>query len=83
MGDERHAASVHAQDLLAPQQVGPVHDDLTVEAARPHERRVQDVGAVRGGHDDDALAGVEPVHLDQQLVQRLLALVVRPEARRR
>ena len=64
-----------------PREVGAVHHDLTVEASRADERRVQHVGAVRGGHDDDALRRVEAVHLDQQLVQRLLALVVRAEAR--
>src|SRR6202041_811768 len=34
------------------------------------------VGAVGGGDDDDALVRLEAVHLDEQLVQRLLALVV-------
>src|SRR5881409_608716 len=34
---------------------------------------------VRRGHDDDALRGVEAVHLGQELVQGLLALVVAPD----
>jgi hypothetical protein len=76
---ERDASDVHLQDLLAPLQVGLVDHHLAVEPSRPHERRVQDVGPVRRGHDDDALLGVEPVHLDQELVQRLLAFVVAPE----
>ena len=42
----------------------------------PQERRVEDVGTVRGGDEDDALVRVEAVHLDEQRVQRLLALVV-------
>src|SRR3984893_16587378 len=40
------------------------------------ERRVQDVGPVGGRDHDHAALGVEPVQLDQHLVQRLLALVV-------
>ena len=71
---------MYPQDLLAAAQVGPVHDHLPVEPARPDQGGVQDIGAVRGGHDDDALGGVEPVHLDQELVQGLLALVVRTES---
>ena len=59
-----------------PLQVGPLDRDLPVEAARPQQRRVEDVGAVRRGDEDDAALDVEAVHLDQQLVQRLLALVV-------
>src|ERR1044072_4897322 len=33
-------------------------------------------GAVRGGDQDDVVLHLEAVHLDEQLVQRLLALVV-------
>ena len=62
-----------------PRQVGTVDDDLPVEAPGTDERRVEHVRTVRRSHDDDALAGVEPVHLDQQLVQGLLALVVGAE----
>src|SRR2546426_1135090 len=56
-----------------------VHDHLAVEPARAHQRRVQDVRTVGRGHDDDALRGVEAIHLDEELVERLLTLVVRPE----
>ena len=55
---------------------GPVEDDLAVEAARPQQRRIEDVGPVRRGDDDDAGVGVEAVHLDEDLVEGLLALVV-------
>ena len=57
-------------------QVGGVHRDLPVEAAGAQQRRVEDVGPVRGGDQDDAALHVEAVHLDEQLVQGLLALVV-------
>jgi hypothetical protein len=67
---------VHVQDLLATPDVGQRDHDLPVEAARAQQRRVEHVGTVGGGDHDDALAGLEAVHLDQQLVQRLLALVV-------
>jgi hypothetical protein len=56
--------------------VGLVHDHPAVEAAGPQQRRVQDVGPVGGGDDDNVGVGVEAVHLHQDLVQRLLALVV-------
>ena len=73
---QRHAAHVHAQDLLAAAHVGQRHHDLAVEAARAQQRRIEHVGAVGGGDDNDALVALEAVHLHQQLVQRLLALVV-------
>ena len=62
--------------MLAALAVGAVDDDLAVEAARPQQRRVEDVGPVGGGDEDDVVLHLEAVHLDQQLVQRLLALVV-------
>ena len=64
------------QNLLAALDVGQTDVDLTVKAARAQQRLVQNVRAVRGSHDDDAIVGVEAVHLDQQLVQGLLALIV-------
>ena len=47
----------------------------------PQQRRVEHVGPVGGGEHDDAFARVEAVHLGQDLVQRLLALVVAAERR--
>ena len=67
---------MHAQDLLATADIGTVHRDLTVETARAQQRRVEDVGTVGGGDEDHALVLLEAVHLDEQLIERLLALVV-------
>ncbi len=55
---------------------GGVDADLPVEAARAQERGVEDVGAVRRRDEDDVGLRVEAVHLDEELVERLLALVV-------
>src|SRR5881396_3020611 len=73
---ERDLARVHAEDLLPALHVRHVHDDLAVEPPGPQERRVEDVGAVGGREEDDPVVRFESVHLDQQLVERLLALVV-------
>ena len=73
---ERLALGVHLEDLLAALEVGGVDADLAVEAARAQQRRVEDVGAVRRRDEDDVGLRVEAVHLDEQLVEGLLALVV-------
>ncbi len=67
---------MHAEDGLAALEVGAVDDDLTVEATRTQERGVEDVGTVGGRQQDHALLLVEAVHLHEQLVECLLALVV-------
>ena len=73
---ERLVAPVHAQDPLAPLEIGTVDDDLTVEATRPQQRGVEHVGPVRRRDEDHAGAHVESVELDEHLVERLLAFVV-------
>ena len=67
---------MHLQDALAALHVGHVHHDLAVEAAGAQQRRVEHVGAVRGGDEHHGVVGLEAVHLHEQLVKRLLALVV-------
>jgi hypothetical protein len=73
---QRLALRVHLEDLAAADAIGPVDDDLPVEAAGAQQRRVEDVGPVRGRDENDVVLQLEPVHLDEELVQRLLALVV-------
>ena len=73
---ERLALGVDLEDLGPALHVGPVEDDLAVEATRAQERRVEDVRAVGGGDDDHVGVRVEAVHLDEDLVEGLLALVV-------
>ena len=60
---EPHVARVDAENRLAPGYVGQVHLDLPVEAARAEQRRVEDLGAVRCGDEDDPAVGLEAVHL--------------------
>ena len=71
---------MHLQGGQTACQIGPVHGDAPVEAAGTQQRLVQHLGPVGGAQHDDALAGVEAVQLRQQLVQRLLPLVVAAEA---
>src|SRR6185295_13040094 len=76
VGGDGLALRVHTQHGTAAGEVGVGHRDLPVEAAGPQQRGIEDVGPVGGGDQDDTLAVPEPVHLDQQLVQGLLAFVV-------
>eukprot|EP00982_Pelagococcus_subviridis_P012032 31138-Pelagococcus_subviridis.AAC.5 len=76
VGVELDLPEVHAENLISTFDVRAVHGDLTVEPSRAHERAVQDVRSVRPREHDDALLRSEPVHLDEELVQRVLSLVV-------
>jgi hypothetical protein len=67
---------VHLEDGGPPGPVGRLNRDPAVEAARAEKRLVEHVGPVGRADHDHARGGVEAVHLGQDLVQRLLALVV-------
>src|SRR6185503_10271048 len=73
---ERDLASVDLEDADAAAQIGPGDHDAAVEASGAEQRRVEHVRAVGRGDDDHAVVGLEAVHLDEKLVQGLLALVV-------
>src|SRR4051794_22669431 len=73
---QRFVARVDVEDPPAAPDVGRRDVDLAVEAARAQERRVELLEQVGGGHDDEPAARREAVHLDEELVERLLALGV-------
>jgi hypothetical protein len=67
---------VHIQDRSATIDVRLGKNDLPVESAWTEERRIENVGAIGGGYNDDVRICIEAVHLDEDLVQGLLALIV-------
>ena len=73
---QRHVLAVDLEDRQAALVAGPIDRDVAVEPAGPQQGRIEHVGPVRGGHDDDRLVLGEAVHLAEDLVERLLALVV-------
>ena len=80
MAGHAHILGMHPQDGDAALQVGQLHRDAAVEAARAQQRRVERFRAVGRREDDHALGAVKAVHLGQQLVERLLALIVAAKA---
>ena len=72
----RHLAHVHFQNLLATTNIRQADHYLAVETPRAQQRRVEHVRTVGGGDNDDAVVHLEAIHLHQQLVEGLLALIV-------
>ena len=71
---QRLVARVHREHALTALDVGRHDEHLAVEAAGAQQRRVELLEQVRGRDHDDAPAGGEAVHLDEQLVERLVLL---------
>ena len=67
---------MNAQDLFAAANVGTRNHHAAIKAAGAQQCRIENVRTVGRGDQDDAFVRLEAVHLDQQLVQGLLALVV-------
>ena len=68
---------MHFQDSLASFDVRAIQDDATVETAGSQQRWIEHIGAVGGGDDDNIGIRAKAIHLDQDLIQGLLALIVR------
>ncbi len=73
---QRHLPRVHLQDSFAPLDVRSWHDNAADRTARAEQRGIQYVGPIGCGDENDAFVGLEAVHFDQQLVQRLFAFVM-------
>ena len=67
------------QNLDAAFLIGWMDDDLPIESSWSKQSRIENIGPVRGGEDDDALVSGEAIHLRENLIQRLFTLVVAPE----
>src|SRR3546814_9623483 len=65
---------MNLQDCFAAVLVGQVDHNPAIEAARPEQGLVQNVGLDGRRQNDDAFAAREPVHLGQNLIERLLLL---------
>ena len=67
---------MYLEDSLALCHVGQVDVDLTVETSGTQQCLVKHVDAVGGCQNDDTRVGAKAVHLGEQGVERVLALIV-------
>ena len=67
---------MHVEDLAPSYGVRRLHGDAAVKAPGAQQRRVEHFGPAGGRDHDHPDRRVEAVHLGEDLVERLLALVV-------
>jgi len=67
---------VNPENLLPSDLVRPIDENMAIKPAGAQQRRIEDLRAVRRRHQDHADLRIEPVHLDQELVEGLFPLVV-------
>ena len=67
---------MNLKDFLATLHVRGIDLNLAVKPSWTQQGRVQNIGAVRRSNQNHVGFGVKTIHLNEQLVQSLLALVV-------
>src|SRR5690606_5929658 len=67
---------VYRQYLLALNQYGHVYKNLSVKTSGTHQRTIQNICAVSCCKNDDSAVGAKTIHLGEQLVECVFALVV-------
>ena len=73
---QRDLSNVNRKDSFAPSDVGPGNNHPPVKTAGAQQCRVENIRPVGCSNQDYAFVGFKPVHLDKQLVECLLALVM-------
>src|SRR5258707_1325954 len=73
---EQNLARVNLQDALASPNVRTRNYDTPIKSSGSKQGRIQNVRPIRRSDQDHAVVRFKPVHLYQQLIQGLLALVM-------
>src|SRR5579875_1349090 len=74
---QRLALCMHLENGDAPANIRPVKHHLAIEATWTQKRGIEHIGAIGRGDDNHIGIGIKAIHLYQDLVQGLLAFVVR------
>ena len=67
---------MNTQNRLASANIRIANRDLAIKTTRAQKRGIQNILAVRRCQNNDALVDRKAIHLNEQLVERLLALIV-------
>ena len=73
---ERNLARVNFQNAFAAAHVRSRYDDTPIKSAGSKQRRIQNVRTVGRSDQNHAVVRFKAIHLNQQLIQSLFALVV-------
>src|SRR5262252_11003225 len=73
---------MYLQDFQPSGSVGAVDHHLAVKPSGPQQGGIEHLRAIGGGEQDHARARIEAVELGEQLVERLLLLVITAECAR-
>ena len=64
------------QNFFPAFNIGEINRDLAIESAGAEQRRIKDIGPVGSRDNDDTFLGIESVHLHEERIECLLALIM-------
>ena len=76
-----HILGMYLQNRKTPLQIRLVYNNPAIQTARTQKRRIQYLRTVCRCQDEYTLRGIETIHLRQELIQCLLALIVAAQTR--
>ena len=73
---QRNLSHVNGENSFAALDIRTRYNNAAVETSGTQQRRIENIGPVCRGNQNDTFVGFEAVHFNQQLVERLLTFVV-------
>ena len=69
---------MHLQNTPPTTPIRTINHNLTIKPTRPQQRRIQNIRTIRSRNQNNIILQLKPIHLHQQLIQRLLTLIMPP-----
>ena len=67
---------MYSKDIFPTLNIGGIYLHTSVKTSGTQQRRIENVGTVRSRDQNDRIRFFKSVHLDQKLIERLLAFIV-------
>ena len=71
---EFQVTRMNFQNRFTTSHISKIHRDLTIESTRTRQRLVENVRTVSRSDNDNSAGLIESIHLDEQLVERLILI---------
>ena len=67
---------MHLENLNTTPHVRSIHHDLPIKPPRSEQGRVENIWPVSRSNQDHTFCRIKPIHLDEQLIERLFTLIM-------
>src|SRR5689334_1951786 len=65
-----------SQNHLTPPHIGLTYDNPTIKTSGPQKSRIQNIGTIGGGNQNNALVSFKTIHFHKKLIKGLLPFIM-------